>query len=166
MASLTTTELKKIEETPEAKRARYLMESIEYKLNYDGRYHLLTRYECGSRYGRLTNAELQYLGALNGWDKPFHLEVDWDNVSEPFLAACIEHPHGVNVLQHCNPAPAIKPLMEALGVEDSEAFLSGELSLKQLDYASIPAVAIEALRDGELCWSDLVQRYPAPGGQP
>jgi len=33
------------------------------------------------------------------------------------------------VLQHCNPSPAIKPLMEALGVEDSERFAWGDYSI-------------------------------------
>lgn len=161
MASITQAELDKIEDTPEARRARRLKESIEHKLDYDGRYGRLTEFEHGLRMGRLTNEESLFWGSLNGWDAPYHLNIDWDAVPEPFLAACIEHPHGTNVLQHCHPSPSIRPLMQALGVEDSEAFLRGEISLQQLDYANIPAVATEALRDGELCWSDLVKRYPA-----
>lgn len=166
MATLTQKELNTIEDSAEAKRARRLMASIECKLNYDGRYGMLTDFEHGLRMGRLTNEESEFWGALNGWDKPFHLEVDWDSVTVPFLAACLEHPHGTNVLQHCNPSPAIKPLMEALGVEDTESFLRGEITLSQIDYAAIPALAIEALRDGELCWADLAQRYPAQVVQP
>lgn len=166
MATITKADLDNIENTPEARRARRLMESIEQKLNHDGRYHLLTQFESGSRYGKLTSEELEYLGAINGWDRPYYNEIDWDNVPTPFLAACLEHPHGTNVLQHCNPSPAIKPLMEALGVEDTESFLRGEITLSQIDYAAIPALAIEALRDGELCWADLAQRYPAQVVQP
>lgn len=161
MATITAADLNNIENSPEAKRARRLMESIEQKLNFDGRYSVLTQFECGSRFGKLTNDELDYLGKLHGWDGPYHLNIDWDNVPSNFLAVCIEHPHGINVLQHCNPAPNIKPLIEALSIDDSEAFLRGEYSLTQLNHAQIPAVAIDALRDGELCWDDLIQRYPA-----
>ena len=166
MATITPKDLDNIENTPEARRARRLMQSITHKLDYDGRYGRLTEFEHGLRMGRLTNEESLFWGSLNGWDQPYHLEVDWDNVSESFLAICLEHPHHTNVLQHSHPAPSIKPLIEALSVEDSESFLRGEISLQQLDYTNIPAVAIEALRDGELCWSDLVQRYPAGTVQP
>ncbi len=166
MATITKTDLDNIENTPEARRARRLMASIEQKLNHDGRYAVLTAFESGLRMGKLTNEESEFWGALNGWDTPYYNGIDWDSVSTPFLAACVEHPHGTNVLQHCNPSPAIKPLMEALGVEDSEAFLRGEITLSQIDYTAIPALAIEALRDGELCWADLAQRYPAQVVQP
>jgi len=62
MATITKADLDNIENTPEARRARRLMESIEQKLNHDGRYHLLTQFESGSRYGKLTSEELEYLG--------------------------------------------------------------------------------------------------------
>ena len=62
MATLTTTDLQKIEDTPEAQKARRLMESIERKLNYDGRYSVLTQFETGSRFAKLTNEELEYFG--------------------------------------------------------------------------------------------------------
>jgi hypothetical protein len=166
MATITKTDLDNIKNTPEARRARRLMASIEQKLNHDGRYAVLTAFESGLRMGKLTNEESEFWGALNGWDTPYYSGIDWDSVSTPFLAACVEHSHGTNVLQYCNPAPSIKSLMEALGVEDAESFLRGEISLSQLDYAAIPAVAIEALRDGELYWADLAQRYPAQVVQP
>lgn len=161
MATLTQTDLNSIEDTPEIRRARRLVESIENKLNFDGRYSVLTQFEAGSRFGKLTNDELDFLGKFHGWDQPYYLYIDWDNVPSNFLAACIGHPHCTNVLQRCHPAPAIKPLIEALSVDDSEAFLRGEYSLEQINHAEIPAVAIDALRDGDLCWADLVERYPS-----
>lgn len=162
----TQAEIKKIENEPAVKIAKHIEESIEQKLNFDGRYHVLTQFESGSRFGKLTTEELDYLGAKMGWDVPYYRHIDWDAVPVPFHAACLEHPHCINVLQRTHPAPDIKPLMEALGVEDSEAFLRGEISLSQINYAAIPALAIEALRDGELCWADLTQRYPAKEPQP
>lgn len=162
----TQAEIKKIENEPAVKIAKHIDESIEQKLNYDGRYHVLTQFESGSRFGKLTTEELDYLGAKMGWSAPYYQHVDWDAVPVPFHAACLEHPHCNNVLQHTYPAPDIKPLIEALGEDDSTAYLCGEISIDQIDFAAIPAVAIEALRDGEIEWADLVKRYPAQEVQP
>lgn len=135
MATLTTTDLQKIEDTPEAQKARRLMESIERKLNYDGRYSVLTRFETGSRFAKLTNEELEYLGRLNGWDEPYYNHIDWEAVPDNFLAACIEIDHGMRALQSLYPSPDIKPVIDAANKknpDDITDFLQGFLTLGDL----------------------------------
>ncbi|MBK5275158.1 MAG: hypothetical protein JJE30_08910 [Desulfuromonadales bacterium] len=75
------------------------------KLNFDGRYAVLHPLESQSRFAKLTNNELEFLGRIMGWSVPYYRGVDWDTVPPAMLAEAIMHPDGVGLLQSLYPAP-------------------------------------------------------------
>lgn len=100
------TQLKALSCTPEMLAANRLWQSIEQKLNYDGRYAFLNPAESMLRFGRLTEEESDYLGRVTGWSEPFYKGIDWDNVPVPFLAECVmQEEQGFALLQELYPAP-------------------------------------------------------------
>ncbi len=131
----TKAEVKKIESTPEARIAKRLEDSINQKLNFDGRWHTCFNSEGVLRLSTLTREESDFLGRMMGWDQPYFNDVDWDAVPTPFLAACMEIGHGMRALQSCYPAPDLQPVMDAANEQnpdDITAFLQGELTLDDL----------------------------------
>jgi hypothetical protein len=135
VATITKTDLDNIESTPEAKLARQLQESVEQKLNFDGRWNSCFTSEAVMRLGTLTRKESDFYGRLNGFDQPYFNEIDWDTVPTPFLAACCEIDHGTRALQSVFPAPSLKPVIDAANAtapDDITDFLQGVLTLDQL----------------------------------
>jgi len=92
----------------EEKRDRALDESIEAKLNHDGRWWAaepLPLREAVSRLSTLSQEESDYLGAKMGWQPCFE-GVDWEAVPSKVLALAATGRLLMEDLQALYPAPA------------------------------------------------------------
>ena len=93
---------------PEVKRIHEIEESIEKKLNDDGRWaghQPLPMVEAISRLSRLTDDEFDYLGALMGWGPPLSEGVNWDEVPPAVRRRFVAGLFPIEDLQVLYPAP-------------------------------------------------------------
>ena len=102
-----STQLQKIEGSPQVQIALDLKERVEKKLNFDGRYEVVHPLERMVRLSRLTQEESDFLGATMGWDKPYFHGVDWDRVPDAMLAEAAMGTIGTDTLQALYPAPEV-----------------------------------------------------------
>lgn len=93
----------------EGKLDRSLEESIERKLNADGRWWGAERppfRDVVSRLASLTEEEFDYLGRRMGWDRAFFDGVDWDAVPTKILALAAAGRLQMDALRAMYPEPA------------------------------------------------------------
>lgn len=137
MSTKVKSKLKEMAETPEAKTAKRLNESIERKLNFDNKWAVINPLLAQSRLASLTCEELEYWGRLKGFNQPFCGGIDWDSVSDIFLSECMMLPEKriMNTLSYGFPSPDRKPVFDAADKSNSgdiEAYLSGDLAFDEL----------------------------------
>ena len=100
-----STQLQKIEASPQAQIALGIKERIERMLDYDGRFGVIHPLERMVRLSRLTQEESDFLGATMGWDTPYFRGVDWDQIPDAMLAEAVMGNVSTDTLRELYPAP-------------------------------------------------------------